>query len=228
MWILAVDDEPSTLAVIEKTLTNQGLEVRSAPGAQEALERIRKDGLPHLAVIDLLMPGMTGIELCAALKSFSDVPIVILTAVGAKDTVIDAIERFAEDYIVKPFDPRELAARIVRVLRRIGDFSYASEPLVKIDERLSVDFAGQKAIVDGTTAKLTPTESKLLYLLMRSAPRPVATNFLLQRLWPGEEVFEDTLRVHVHRLRQKIETESREHRYVVTERGAGYAFRHSA
>lgn len=228
MWILAVDDEPSTLAVIERTLTNQGLEVRSAPAAQEALDRIRKEGLPHLAVIDLLMPGMSGIELCSALKSFSDVPIVILTAVGTKDTVIDAIERFAEDYIVKPFDPRELAARVVRVLRRIGDFSYASEPQVRIDDRLSVDFAGQKAIVDGAATKLTPTEAKLLYLLMRSAPRPVATNFLLQRLWPGEEVFEDTLRVHVHRLRQKIESEDRQHRYVVTERGAGYAFRHSA
>src|SRR6185436_7177969 len=228
MWILAVDDEPSTLAVIERALANQGLEVRSSASGADALERIRKEGLPHLAVIDLLMPGMNGIELCNALKSFSDVPLVILTAVGTKDTLIDAIERFAEDYIVKPFDPRELAARVTRVVRRTGDFSYASEPLVKIDERLSVDFAGQRAIVDGATAKLTPTEAKLLYLLMRSAPRPVATNFLLQRLWPGEEVFEDTLRVHVHRLRQKIEPEHAGHRYVVTERGAGYAFRASA
>lgn len=228
MWILAVDDEPSTLAVIERALTNQGLEVRSSPSGQEALERIRKEGLPHLAVIDLLMPGMNGIELCNTIKSFSDVPLVILTAVGTKDTLIDAIERFAEDYIVKPFDPRELAARVVRVLRRIGDFSYASEPLVRIDDRLSVDFASQKAIVNGNSAKLTPTEAKLLYLLMRSAPRPVATTFLLQRLWPGEEVFEDTLRVHVHRLRQKIEPEETGHRYVVTERGAGYAFRASS
>jgi len=228
MWILAVDDEPSTLAVIDRALAGQGLEVRSSASGQDALDRIRKEGLPHLAVIDLLMPGMTGIELCSAIKSFSDVPLIILTAVGTKDTLIDAIERFAEDYIVKPFDPRELAARVVRVLRRIGDFSYASEPLVKIDERLSVDFAGQRAIVDGATVKLTPTEAKLLYLLMRSAPRPVATTFLLQRLWPGEEVFEDTLRVHVHRLRQKIEPEGSGHRYVVTERGAGYAFRTSA
>jgi DNA-binding response OmpR family regulator len=110
------------------------------------------------------------------------------------------------------------------VLRRIGDFAYTLDPITRVDGRLGVDFAHQQVIVEGRRIDLTPTETKLLYILMRNAGRTVTTGFLLRRLWPLEEVFEDTLRVHVHRLRQKMEADPRKPRYVVTERGLGYRF----
>lgn len=222
--ILAVDDDASTLAIIERVLSDQGFTVWTAQSGQEALDRFKREGLPHLAIIDLLMPGMDGTALCGSIKSFSDVPIIILTAVGTKDTLVDLLERYAEDYIVKPFDPRELAVRVNRLLRRIGDFSYAAAPVFQVDERLSIDLPSQRAIVEGQPVSLTATEAKLLYLLIRGGSRPVRTAYLLDRLWPGESVFEETLRVHIHRLRHKIEPSDGGHRYIVTERGHGYAF----
>jgi len=148
----------------------------------------------------------------------------MLTSVDEEMTVVQAIESFAEDYVRKPFNTRELVARVERVCRRIGDFGYTLKPVIRVDERLSVDFAHQRVTVDGRPVPLTATESKLLYVLMRQAGKPVGTDFLLRRLWPSEEVFEDALRVHVHRLRGKIEPTPGQPRYVVTERGTGYCF----
>ncbi|HEV7785437.1 MAG TPA: response regulator transcription factor, partial [Thermoanaerobaculia bacterium] len=139
-------------------------------------------------------------------------------------TVVKAIESFAEDYIRKPFKVREMVARVERVCRRMGNFAYTLQPVIQVDAHLAIDFAHQKAVVDGKAVPLTSTETKLLYVLMRNAGRVVATDFLLRRLWPSDEVFEDTLRVHVHRLRSKIEPEPARPRYVVTERGTGYRF----
>jgi len=138
--------------------------------------------------------------------------------------VVQAIEGFAEDYIRKPFHVREMVARVERAFRRIGDFGYALQPVIRIDDSLEVDFAHQKTRMNGREVSLTATETKLLYVLMRNAGRVVATDFLLRRLWPGDEVFEDTLRVHVHRLRSKIEPTPARPRYVLTERGSGYRF----
>jgi DNA-binding response OmpR family regulator len=113
---------------------------------------------------------------------------------------------------------------VQRVLRRVGDFAYTLDPVTQVDEHLAVDFAHRQAIVDGQPVPLTPTETKLLHILMHNAGRAVTTDFLLRRLWPLEEVFEDTLRVHVHRLRRKIEPTLAQPCYIVTERGIGYSF----
>ena len=222
--VLTVDDDPAILMVEERALSLAGFEVWSAPSGEAGLELLRRKGLPHLAVIDLLMPGMGGLDLCRQIKEWSDVPLFILTSVHTKETLIDAIERFAEDYMVKPFDPRELVARARRVLRRIGDFAYLLEPVTAVDASLSVDFVHQRAILDGQEVPLGPIESKLLYLLMKGAGRAQTNAHLLGRIWPNQEVFEDTLRVHVHRLRRKIEPRPDAPRYVVTERGIGYSF----
>jgi DNA-binding response OmpR family regulator len=155
---------------------------------------------------------------------FSDLPIIILTAVDEEETVIHAIDVFAEDYVTKPFSPRELVARVRRVLRRIGDFAYCLEPETRVDERLAVDFVGQRAIINDHPIDLSPTEAKILYLLMRNAGRTLTSGYLLHRVWPLEEVFEDTLRVNVHRLRKKIGSNSADLPYIVTERGVGYSF----
>jgi DNA-binding response OmpR family regulator len=198
--------------------------VWSCLSAEDALATVSERGLPHLALVDILLPGLDGMALAHQLHEWSDLPIVMLTSVDEQETVVQAIERFAEDYIRKPFNPREMVARVERVFRRIGDFAYALQPVVQVDERLSIDFAHQRALTAGREVTLTSTETKLLYVLLRSAGRVVATDFLLRRLWPSDEVFEDTLRVHVHRLRSKIEPEPSRPRYVVTERGAGYRF----
>jgi DNA-binding response OmpR family regulator len=171
-----------------------------------------------------MMPGMDGFEFCRIVQQFSDLPVIMLTAIDQEEIVIQGLERFAEDYIVKPFRPRELVARVRRVLRRIADFTYALGPLIPIDNRLSIDFVRQQAIIADDTVALTPIETKLLYILVRNSGRVVTTDFLLRRLWPLEEAFEDALRVHVYRLRQKIEAKPAEPRYIVTERGVGYIF----
>jgi DNA-binding response OmpR family regulator len=137
---------------------------------------------------------------------------------------VSAIEQYAEDYMTKPFNGGELAARVRRVLRRVGDFAYTLDPLTKVDERLQVDFAGQRAVIEGEDVSLTPTETKLLYILMRNAGRTVTTDFILRRLWPLEVAYEDRLRVYVHRLRRKIEYADSEPRYILSERGTGYLF----
>lgn len=222
--ILTVDDDADILRLIGKTLERAGFEVWTAASAEQALNLLSQKGLPHLVLVDIMLPGMNGMELARKLHEWSDLPILMLTSVGEEETVVRAIEGFAEDYIRKPFNVREMVARVERVLRRIGSFGYVLQPLIQVDERLGVDFAHQRAQVDGKDVPLTATETKLLYVLMRHAGRPVATDFLLRRLWPGDEVFEDTLRVHVHRLRSKIEPSPSRPRYVLTERGTGYLF----
>jgi len=222
--ILVVDDDPATLRLVRDKLDYVGFEVLTATSGQHALDVIARRGLPHLAIVDILMPGMDGFEFCQSLQKFTDLPVIMLTAVDEEETVIRSIEHFAEDYVTKPFSPRELVARVQRVLRRIGDFAYTLDPLTRVDDHLAVDFVRQQAIVDEQPVPLTPTETKLLYILMRNAGRTVSTDFILRRLWPLEEVFEDTLRVHIHRLRQKIEPIPARPRYVVTRRGLGYTF----
>lgn len=222
--ILAVDDNPYTLRIVEVALGKAGFSVTTASSGQEALNIIQRSGIPHLAIVDLNMPGMDGFQFCKAVHQFSDMPIIMLTAVNEEDTVIKGLEEFAEDYIVKPFSPGELVARVRRVLRRIGTFSYTLDPIITVDEHLQVDFPSRKAIVNGEKVSLTPTEARLLYLLMRSAGRVVTTEFLLRRLWPLEEAYEDRLHVHVHRLRRKVEQDHKKPFYVVSERGTGYTF----
>lgn len=222
--VLAVDDDPDLLRLIRRELEKAGFEVWPAASAEDALTLVKQKGLPHLALVDILLPGIDGLALARKLHEWSDLPIVMLTSVDEEETVVGAIEAFAEDYIRKPFHVREMVARVERVFRRIGNFGYALQPVIQVDDRLAVDFAHQRARVSEKEIPLTATETKLLYVLMRSAGRVVATDFLLRRLWPGDEVFEDTLRVHVHRLRSKIEPTPSRPRYVVTERGSGYRF----
>lgn len=222
--ILAVDDDPNALRIVELSLRRAGFEVLKASSGTEALTIIERRGIPHLVIADLNMPWMNGFELCEKLHEFCDVPVIMLTAIDEEQTVIQGIENYAEDYIVKPFSPGELAARVKRVLRRIGSFAYTLDPVVEVDDYLQVDFPGRRAVVNSEDVSLTPTETKLLYLLMRSAGRVVTSDFLLRRLWPLEEVYEVRLHVHIHRLRNKIEKNPKKPYYIMSERGVGYRF----
>jgi DNA-binding response OmpR family regulator len=222
--VLCIDDDPDVLHLLRKTFERAGFEVATCGSGPSALGWIERHGLPHLAVVDICMPELDGIELCRRIHAFSDLPVILLTAVDEEPTVVRALDTVAEDYIVKPFRPAEVVARARRVLRRIGDFSFVLASETPVDERLTVDFARQVAKVGGQPVPLTPIETKILHILMRSSPRTVATDYLLRRVWPLEEVFEDTLRVHVHRVRQKIEPDPARPRYVLTHRGQGYSF----
>jgi DNA-binding response OmpR family regulator len=223
--ILVVDDNLHTLDIVEHALNRADLNVQVAPSGEAGLKIINESGLPHLAVVDLNMPpGMSGFDFCRQVHQFCDLPIIMLTAIDEETTVVKGLEEHVEDYVTKPFNPIELAARIKRVLRRIGDFAYTFEPITRVDERLAIDFPSRQALIDGEQVSLTPIETKLLYILMRSAGRIVTTDFIIRRIWPSEPVYEDRLHVHMHRLRRKIEEKSKP-RYILSERGQGYSFR---
>lgn len=226
--ILVVDDDPLVLRIVASTLEAAGYDVVGTASAKEAKNFIEKDGLPHLVIVDIRMPGVSGLELCRELRRSSDVPMIMLTSVDDRRTVVKAIQEFADDYVTKPFDPQELAARVRRVISRRGDFSYTFPRVTKIDERLAVDFSSPAAIVDGESVHLTPTEAKILEILVANRGRIVTTGHLLRRVWPDGDVLEDTLRVNIHRLRKKTESEPSRPVYLHTEHGVGYAFRQSS
>lgn len=225
--ILVVDDNAYTLRIVRHTLQQAGYNVFTVASGEEALRNIAEQGLPHLAIVDLhLPPGMSGFEFCRTVHQYSDLPVIMLTAVDDENTVLEGLEKHAEDYIVKPFSPGELVARVRRLLRRMGTVEYPLASLTYVDERLQIDFPQRRAVVEGQPISLTPTETKLLYILMRNAGQTVTTEYILRRLWPSEAAFEDRLHVHLHRLRRKIEAENDEvrERYIVSERGTGYIF----
>ena len=221
--VLAVDDDLTILKIVQLILEDAGFEVWTASSGRQALQILEERGLPHLALVDIMMPGMNGLELCRQIHQSLDLPVIILTSVSDVKTVVEAIDEVAEDYVTKPFEPDELVARTRRLLRRIGDYSYALESRVRIDEHLALEFGRRRAIVDGRSVELTPIETKLLYLLVRSAGRTLQNAYLLRRLWPMEDAFEEALRTHVWRLRKKIAATPR--RYLETVRGVGYRFR---
>jgi DNA-binding response OmpR family regulator len=221
--ILVIDDNAHTLLIVGRALEKAGFEVQTTASGEEALEQIQENGLPHLAIVDINMDGMSGLEFCEKVQQYSDLPVIMLTGVEKEETVVQVIELYAEDYVTKPFSPNELVARVRRVLRRLGDFTYTLAPLTVVDDNLKVNFSECNAFVGGEQVSLTPTETKLLYILMRNSGQIVTADFLLRRLWPREIAFEDRLRVYVHRLRKKIEPDS-DRQYIISERGIGYRF----
>lgn len=226
--IMAIDDNAYTLRIVQHTLEAEGFRVVTASSGQEALDMLPEVGLPHLAVVDYHMPGgISGFDLIHAMHQFSDLPMIMLTAVTDEETIVQGLEEYAEDYIVKPFNPGELVARVRRVLGRLGEFAYTLTPITRVDERLHIDFPNRKALIFGEPVSLTPTETRLLYVLMRNAGSIVTTEYILRRLWPLEPAaYEDRLHVHMHRLRRKIEDkkDKKSPRYIVSERGSGYIF----
>lgn len=221
--ILIVDDDPLIPPMIAHKLAEAGYEVWTAYSGPQALRLIEERGLPHLIVVDLNMPGMDGFTLCEAIKMTSDVPIIILTAVDQEDTIIQALNLYAEDYLVKPFSLRELQARIERVLKRFPEEPFG--PLVIIDERLKLDISRQMVIVEGEEVPLSQTELKILQVLLRHAGRPLPASYIIQRVWNDDTVTEDTLRVNIHRLRRKLEPDPTRPMYIVTEHSTGYRFK---
>ncbi len=222
--ILVVDDSTITTTAVKHTLETAGYIVWSANSGKEALQLMRRKGMPHLALIDLSMPVMDGIALCKHIHKFSDLPIIILTSIDDEKTVVELLNRYAEDYINKPFRNAELVARVGRVLRRIGDFAYAMEARIVVDDSIELDLPNRAMYVNGTKKSLTPTEARILYILIKNIGNTVRTQHLLERIWPKTEAYEDRLHAHVYRLRKKIEGDPKRPKYIQSDWGIGYFF----
>ena len=145
--ILIVDDDPEILRLVAYKLDNAGYDVLTASSGQQALDVIVRKGLPHLAIVDIMMPNMTGFEFCQKVQQFCDMPVILLSVIDEEDTKIKGLEHFAEDYITKPFSPRELVARVQRILRRVGDFAYTLSPITSsIFADLTIEFAAWRIL----------------------------------------------------------------------------------
>ncbi len=221
--ILVVDDNAYTLRIVRFALEKAHFAVSTATSGKQALELVRRHGVPHLAIVDLHMPGMSGFEFCHSFRKISGSPVVMLTAVTDESTITESLEKYAEDYIVKPFRPAELTARVRRVLRRVDNFEYTTQ-ITQLDDRLLINFHQREAVVDGEPVSLTRSESLLLRVLVNSAGRIVPTKSIINHLWPLQDAQEDRLHVLVHRLRRKIEADPKKPAYVVARRGTGYGY----
>jgi two-component system KDP operon response regulator KdpE len=223
--ILVVDDEPRMIGFIRMNLELEGYQVLEAHSGLDALEMIRTQ-LPDLVLLDVMMPELDGFETLRMLREFSNVPVIMLTAKGEEDDKVYGLELGADDYVTKPFGSRELSSRVRAVLRRT-DMPTASpdQAVLKIDDRLSVDFNRREVIVEGKRTKLRPTEYRLLYHLIENAGWTVPHEQLLAKVW-GYEYRDEThyVRLYVNYLREKIEEDPSNPKYILTERGVGYRF----
>lgn len=219
--ILVVDDEPQILRALRLVLRDAGFEVVGAETGAEALDRAAVRP-PQAAIVDLMLPDLDGVEVTRSLREWSEMPILVLSAVGDEEQKVRALEAGADDYITKPFGSRELVARLQAALRRGGRSD--DEPSIAVGE-LEIDLAARAVRRGGESVHLTPIEFDLLRVLVRNRGRLMTHRALLSEVW-GPEYVDDvqTLRTHVARLRAKIEPEGQTPRYIVTDAGVGYRF----
>jgi DNA-binding response OmpR family regulator len=223
--VLLVDDDPTLLGVLSRRLSREGLIVYTAPSGNAALAALERSW-PALLIVDLMMPGMDGFELCRRVKRIADLPIIVLSSVDASESKVRALEEYAEDYITKPFDPDELVARIGRVMRRA---SPGAGTLRLDDGELEIDLAARTVVTPAGAQQLTPTEVRLLQVLIASLDRPVRTETLLDRVWSDADGADPSyVWVSMRRLRRKLELDPDNPRYLLTERGIGYRLVSSA
>lgn len=218
--ILVCDDEPQILRALKVILRDAGYEAVLVGTGEEALDRAAVKP-PQAAILDLMLPDIDGVELTRRLREWSQMPILVLSAVGEEDRKVEALAAGADDYVTKPFSPRELIARLQAVLRRAAP--EAAEPLI-VAAGIEIDLAGHTVRRDGEPVHLTPTEFGLLRALARSRGKLMTHRALLVEVW-GVEYEDDfqVLRAHIANLRRKIEPPDGP-RYVLTDPGVGYRF----
>lgn len=221
--VLIIENDPDLSQSIADSLDRSTYEVIAVNDAPPAIDYVREQGLPSIALIGLWLPSLSGFDIASRLKARADLPVIFLLS-DISDSVLDGLKKYADDFLFQPFALAELQVRVQLVLARLPIIDYDSEPVIRVDGNLSIDFAHNRISIAGKSIGLTPTESILLHVLLRNAPRVVQNRTLLSRVWSAEDVYEDTLRVHMHRLRRKLEADSHHPHYIRTERGVGYRF----
>ncbi|MDD3826314.1 MAG: response regulator transcription factor [Anaerolineae bacterium] len=222
--LLVVDDAPEMAQFLKLALESQGHQVAVAYDAREGL-RLAHQFRPDAILLDIMMPGMDGWQMLSHLREFSDVPVIMLTALDSTENKVQGLDLGADDYVTKPFDLDELHARVRAALRR-ASMAAANQTveMLSFDQgRLRIDLAAHKVSANGMDVSLTPIEQKLLLYLAINAGRVLTYNQILENVWgPGYEDSETNLKVYVRRLRKKIEPDPARPRYVLTQWGIGY------
>lgn len=221
--LLLADQDTESRRELRDGLEHEGFLVREVSDGSRLLGELREE-TPHLVVLDLELPPMRGLENCRRIKQYGDVPIVVLTALDDEQTKLDALDSYAEDYILKPARNAEVVARIRRVLRRTWLIHPPAHSGLRVDERLSLDFLRREAITPKGAFRLTPIETRLLQLLVYNAGQILPTELLLERVWGDACASCNSLWEHVRRIRHKIGDDATKPRYILNEPGLGYGF----
>ncbi len=221
--VLVVDDEKRMIQFVRMNLEAEGARVIQAQNGLEAVTRVR-EAIPDAVIMDVMMPELDGFEALKIIREFSEVPVIMLTVRADEEERIRGLELGADDYVGKPFSPRELVSRLKAVLRRTTPES-VKEDVLRIDEDLSIDFRNRQAIVRGQPVKLRPTEWRLLHHLVQNAGWVMTHDMLLSKVWGPEYTGSgEYVRLYITYLRQKIEPDPAHPKYILTERGTGYRF----
>ncbi len=222
--ILVVDDEERMVRFIRLNLEHDGFRVIEAYNGNQAINKVRSD-LPDLVLLDIMMPDIDGFEVLKIIREVSTIPVIMLTAKGEEDDRIHGLELGADDYVTKPFSPRELVSRVKAVLRRTETTGATSHGVIEVDSRLKLDFDRHEVWVNGELIQLRPTEYRLLYHLVQNAGWVVSHDQLLAKVW-GYEYRDEPhyVRLYINYLRKKLEEDPSNPRYILTERGIGYRF----
>ncbi|GAC1630956.1 MAG: response regulator transcription factor [Ktedonobacteraceae bacterium] len=225
MTILIVDDEPRIRDFVRMNLELEHYSVIEASNGVEAIDELREH-LPDLVVLDVMMPEMDGFETLKAIREVSTVPVIMLTVRQDEQDRIRGLDLGADDYIAKPFNPRELLSRIRALLRRSLMPPPARKTEIVVDPDLKIDFSRREVIVCGKKVVLRPTEYRLLYHLVNNAGHLLTHETLLSKVW-GREYRDEAhyLRLYITYLRQKIEKDPAHPKYILNERGVGYRFK---
>jgi DNA-binding response OmpR family regulator len=222
--ILVVDDEVRMVRFIRLNLEHDGFQVIEAYNGMQALERMRTS-LPDLVLLDVMMPDIDGFEVLRTIREISQVPVIMLTAKGEEDDRVRGLELGADDYITKPFSPREMVSRVRAVLRRTETTASTTHGLIQVDEHLKINFDRREVWLDGELVQLRPTEYRLLYYLVQNAGWVLTHDQILSKVW-GYEYRDEPhyVRLYINYLRKKIEADPANPKYILTERGVGYRF----
>ncbi len=224
--LLIIDDDQKLVEAMALYLTKAGYEVFTAADGREGLQKLCHHHQPDLVILDIMMPGLSGWEVCERIREVSNVPVIMLTARGQEADRVKGLQMGADDYVTKPFGLRELEARIQAVLRRTASLPSTETAVIYSDENLTVNLAERRVLVRGEWVALTPTEFRLLACLVENAGRVLTHNQLLERVWGWEYRDDlDYVRVYIWRLRRKVEKSPDEPEYILTEHGFGYSFR---
>jgi two-component system alkaline phosphatase synthesis response regulator PhoP len=222
--ILVVDDDAKTVELVKLYLSRDGYKVLTAYDGIEAL-RLARESRPDLIVLDLMLPGLDGLQVCRTLRGESDVPIIMLTARTAEQDRLIGLDLGADDYVTKPFSPKELAARVRAVLRRLPEEALQRGPAEITHSELTVNFLRHEASLAGKPLNLTPIEFRLLGVLMREPEKVFSRAELIDKVFGYDfEGFDRTVDVHIRNLRRKLGADPDHPGYIKTVYGAGYRF----